>query len=136
MIYYDNIIWELDDSGQVLTEIKIHHLFVAVPLKNGNLLIGTGKERVVEMDRIGENIFWEITGDDLPVGFIEKPDLWLCAQHLKNGDTLISTHKGLPHVFEVTPDKEVVWFYSGEDFISMLGVQVLDEKLNMECPEK
>ena len=81
-------------------------------LENGNLLIfdnGTerGWSRVIELDPLTEEIVWEYTGDpreEFYSKFISG------AQRLPNGNTLIC--EGMDrHLFEVTPDCEVVWDY-------------------------
>ena len=86
-------------------------------LENGNLLIfdnGTerGWSRVIELDPLTEEIVWEYTGtpkSDLYAPFISG------ARRLPNGNTLICEGTEA-HLFEVTPDGEVVW-----DFVSPFG---------------
>ena len=81
-------------------------------LENGNLLIfdnGTerGWSRVIEVDPLTEEIIWKYTGDpreQFYSAYISG------AQRLPNGNTLIC--EGMDrHLFEVTPDGEVVWDY-------------------------
>jgi hypothetical protein len=79
-------------------------------LENGNILIfdnGTLRDysRVIEVNPLTEQIEWEYTADpkeDFLSRYISG------AQRLPNGNTLIC-EGGKPHLFEVTPDKEVVW---------------------------
>jgi len=79
-------------------------------LENGNILIfdnGTlrGYSRVIQLNPLTEEIEWEYTADpkeEFHSGFISG------AQRLPNGNTLIC-EGGKHHLFEVTPDKEVVW---------------------------
>jgi len=79
-------------------------------LENGNLLIfdnGTcrGHSRVIEFDPLEEQIEWEYSTaakEDFFSPYISG------AQRLPNGNTLIC-EGGKAHLFEVTPEKEVVW---------------------------
>ena len=92
-------------------------------LPNGNILIfdnGTlrGYSRVIELNPLTEQIEWEYTAalravpsataspadppEDFFSGYISG------AQRLPNGNTLIC-EGGKHHLFEVTPEKEVVW---------------------------
>lgn len=81
-------------------------------LPNGNLLIfdnGTlrGYSRVIELNPLTEKIEWEYTSDPKEKffsGYISG------AQRLPNGNTLICEGSKC-HLFEVTPEKEVVWDY-------------------------
>ena len=79
-------------------------------LPNGHLLIfdnGTlrGWSRVIEVDPLTEQIVWEYKADP-PKKFF-SPYI-SNAQRLPNGNTLIC-EGGKAHLFEVTPDGEVVW---------------------------
>ena len=81
-------------------------------LPNGNILIfdnGTlrGYSRVIELDPLTGEIEWEYTADPKET-FLSR--YISGAQRLPNGNTLICEGaKG--HLFEVTPEKEVVWDY-------------------------
>jgi len=79
-------------------------------LQNGNILIfdnGTlrGYSRVIEFNPLTETIAWEYTGTPQE-SFLSK--YISGAQRLPNGNTLIC-EGGKRHLFEVTPDKEIVW---------------------------
>ena len=82
-------------------------------LPNGNLLIfdnGTLRKysRVIELNPLTEEIEWEYTADPRESffsGYISG------AQRLPNGNTLIC-EGGKGHLFEVTPEKRVVWDYT------------------------
>ena len=83
-------------------------------LENGNILIfdnGTlrGYSRVIELNPLTEEIEWEYTSEPKKK-FLSK--YISGAQRLPNGNTLIC-EGGKAHLFEVTPEGEVVW-----DFIS------------------
>ncbi|WP_254810896.1 aryl-sulfate sulfotransferase [Natronosalvus amylolyticus] len=107
-------------SGEIVwawgpSELDGQHL--PYMLENGNLLIfdnGTerGWSRVIEVDPLTEEIVWEYRGspkEDFYAPFISG------AQRLPNGNTLICEGTKA-HLFEVTPDGEVVW-----DFVSPFG---------------
>lgn len=84
--------------------------FTAIRMKNGNTLVTlTHGNRVVELDAKG-NIVWEINNSL----FEEKPLVDPCgAQRLPNGNTVIASYgaqKGIK-MFEVDPDKNIVWTY-------------------------
>ncbi len=81
-------------------------------LENGNVLIfdnGTlrGYSRVIEVNPLTEEIEWEYAADpkeDFLSRYISG------AQRLPNGNTLICEGSKM-HLFEVTPEKRVVWGY-------------------------
>lgn len=79
-------------------------------LENGNLLIfdnGTlrGYSRVIEFNPLTEEIEWEYSATPKKK-FLSK--YISGAQRLPNGNTLIC-EGGKAHLFEVTPEKEIVW---------------------------
>lgn len=97
-----------DDGDQ-----KVWGNHCATPLANGNvLLFDNGSERpqfrrsrAVEVDPKTSKIVWEYETKHTSSFFSHRQG---GVQRLPNGNTLIcSTHGG--HVFEVTPEKEVVW---------------------------
>ena len=103
-----------------------------VRLENGNTLIscGAGKQ-VVEVDPTG-NTVWELKNGDIPGLELS----WMAGlQRLPNGNTVMTCwfpcndYKGTttPQVFEVTPEKRVVWSFSAPDLIGMANnIQLLD----------
>ena len=87
--------------------------FTAIRLANGNTVVGcTYGNRVVEFDAHGE-VVWELTNAD--VGGIIKDACGV--QRLPNGNTVVTSYgqrePGAVKLFEVTPDKELVWTYRG-----------------------
>ncbi len=105
-------------------------------LDNGNILLfDNGSERpegnrsaVLEIDPKTSQVVWQYTAKDSNSFYTYRQG---GAQRLPNGNTLvISTHHG--HLFEVTPDKKVVW-----DFVNpVAGGQVkclLDD--DVDCPQ-
>ena len=87
--------------------------FTAIRLKNGNTVIGcTNGNRVIEVNRKGK-IVWSVSNDDLGEKLIDDA----CGvQRLPNGNTMITSYHAKGNsvkLIEVTPDKKVVWRFSG-----------------------
>jgi|TARA_R110001606_G_scaffold229139_4_gene377124 hypothetical protein len=87
--------------------------FTAIRLDNGNTLVTlTHGNKVVEFDTNGK-VVWEISNADVK----ESPFVDPCgAQRLPNGNTVIASYgaqKGIK-LFEVSPDKSMVWSYDGQ----------------------
>jgi hypothetical protein len=87
--------------------------FTAIRLENGNTLVTlTHGNKVVEFDPQGK-VAWWVSNDDFPN---EKPFADPCgAQRLPNGNTVIASYgaTGPIKIFEVSPDKQMVWKYTG-----------------------
>ena len=86
--------------------------FTAIRLANGHTLVNlTHGNKTVELDAEGK-IVWKVSNAD----FASKPFSDPCgAQRLPNGNTVIASYaaqKGIK-VFELTPDKKIVWTYEG-----------------------
>jgi hypothetical protein len=116
---------EYDATGKVLNELKTdlaelggrpaeNWPFTAVRLTNGNTLVNlTHGNKTVEFDSNGK-VVWQVSNTDFPD---QKPFADPCGvQRLPNGNTVIASYgsKGGIRVFEVTPDKKLVWHYSGK----------------------
>lgn len=88
--------------------------FTAIRLANGNTLVNlTHGNKTVELDAKGE-VVWKISNEDFPN---ETPFDDPCGgQRLPNGNTVIcSYHSDRPiKIFEVTPEKKIVWTYTGK----------------------
>jgi hypothetical protein len=101
---------DMDDLGGRKAE---NWPFTAIRLENGNTLVNlTHGNKTVELDAKGA-VIWKISNDDFP----EKPFADPCGgQRLPNGNTVIASYgsKGPIKIFEVTPDKEIVWTYQGK----------------------
>ena len=87
--------------------------FTAIRLANGNTLVTlTHGNKVAEFDAAGK-VVWKISNDDFPD---LKPFVDPCGAHrLPNGNTVIGSYgatKGIK-VFEVSPEKKIVWQYEG-----------------------
>lgn len=139
----DATVREYDDKGKVVWSYMLdlnnqprtpHHdghgteVFGAIRLKNGNTLIAGGNNnRVIEVNQQGK-VVWSIERDELPGIRL----YWVTRlQELPNGNRIIgNTHAGPnnPQLFEVTPDKKVVWVF--QDFKNfgndLAAAQVLD----------
>jgi hypothetical protein len=99
--------------------------FTAIRLANGNTLVGlTHSNRVVEYDPAGK-VVWELTNDD--VGGIIKDACGV--QRLPNGNTVINSYAAKPgevRLFEVTPQKKVVWMYTSGDGPGIHDMCIID----------
>jgi hypothetical protein len=88
--------------------------FTAIRLSNGNTLVNlTNGNKTVEMDANGK-VVWKVGNEDFPT---EKPFADPCGgQRLPNGNTVIASYgsRGVIKVFEVTPEKKLVWTYAGK----------------------
>lgn len=87
--------------------------FTAIRLANGHTLVNlTHGNKTVELDMDGR-VCWQVSNADFPE---EKPFADPCgAQRLPNGNTVIASYgsRGAIKIFEVTPDKRMVWKYTG-----------------------
>lgn len=87
--------------------------FTAIRLENGHTVIGcTNGNRVIEVDGDGK-IVWSVDNEDLGENLIDDA----CGvQRLPNGNTVITSYHAQGDrvkLFEVTPDKKVVWRFAG-----------------------
>lgn len=86
--------------------------FTAIRLDNGNTVVClTHGNKVVEFGPAGK-VVWKVTQNDLA----RKPFDDACGgQRLPNGNTVITAYHAKEGVklFEVTPDKKIVWTYEG-----------------------
>ncbi|MBI5761638.1 MAG: hypothetical protein HZA46_24275 [Planctomycetales bacterium] len=116
---------EYSPTGEVVKEFKTdlpelggraakNWPFTAIRLANGHTLVNlTNGNKTVEMDATGK-VVWKVGNDDFPN---EKPFDDPCGgQRLPNGNTVIASyHSQRPiKIFEVTPDKKIVWTYTGK----------------------
>ncbi len=125
---------ELDFSGTLLRSLPFDgHPLETVKLPNNHLLITLwDKSRVIELDESMRTV-WEITENELPGHSLKLP---VGIQRLQNGNTLVGNYQGhlgrsfegdQAMVFEVTPDKKVVWkFADSLRFRTVCQIQVLD----------
>lgn len=123
---------EYDKAGNIVWEYLIHtRCFGAIRLKNGNTLIASGSGNSVVEVTPAKEVVWDITktvpGTDIEIGWTT------CLQELPNGNRVIGNcHAGdkNPQVFEITPEKEVVWEFDEWDLVGngLACWQVLDAK--------
>lgn len=123
---FDFAVFHYSAEGKVLGKLdttvagdpdhKIHTWpFTAIRHGDGHTLVCcTHGNRVVDFDADGK-IVWTLTNDDLPGKWLQDP----CgAQILPNGNFVITSYaagradKDAPKLFEVTPDKKIVWKYA------------------------
>jgi len=135
--------YEWDSTGKLIRTFP-SGFFVAVRLPDGNTLVSEGGgvdgRGVTEYDADG-NVVWALTSDDLKAAGL-RVGMVCGIQRLPNGNTIVSNVKHgkhflgapdgeMPKVFEVTPDKKVVWKVLAETVsMNMGGIQVLDVKGN------
>ena len=115
----DKVVREYKPDGSVAAEFKTPDEpkecwpFTAIRLADGRTLVDlTHGAMTVEFDAAGK-IVWQISNADLPSPLFADP----CgAQRLPNGNTIIASYgaaaAGKVKLFEVTPDKKVVWTWT------------------------
>lgn len=121
----DFAVKQYDKTGKVLKVIdttlegdkehKTHTWpFTAIRLANGNTLCGlTHSNRVAEFDADGKKV-WELTNEE--VGGIIKDACGV--QRLPNGNTIVNSYAAGANqikLFEVTPDKKIVWSFKSPE---------------------
>ncbi len=127
---------ELDGRGKVVREQKVpgdpHE---AIVLKNGNWFVTCGDaHQVMEIDPSGTTV-WSVKENDL----LGNPlRLMAGAQRLPNGNTLLCNYLGHGHigenpmVYEVTPDKKLVWSFADHvQFKTVNQIQILDTPVDV-----
>ena len=113
---YSHKLREYDFTGKVLREIDLRFVYYPVPLAGGNILAACWNEpeaQVVELDPQG-SVVWCVKASELP-GRMGVTHIAGVAR-LPNGNTLVSTSvkagkapNPRAMLFEITPDKEIVW---------------------------
>jgi len=122
---------ELDGDGHSLRRIPVPgdvHMCVLLP--DGHFLIACGEGHKVEELDSSLKVVWELNEHDLPGNPLR---LISGVQRLPNGDTVCCNYLGhghvgeQPDVFEVTPDKRVVWEFSDHEHFKVINqIQLLD----------
>jgi len=130
---------EYTPEGKVVRELKTdldslggrnvrNWPFTAIQLPEGKLLVTlTNGNKVVEFDA-EDKVVWHVSNDDFPD---LKPFVDPCgAQRLPNGNTVIASYgtQGAIKAFEVTPEKKIVWRYTGKHRIHELQVLTTNGK--------
>jgi hypothetical protein len=135
---------EFDMDGKEVWSVDAPSAWAAIRLHNGNTLIsGDGKSYTREVNMKGETV-WELTQKDVPFKLFNNQT----ANRLANGNTVICNWcagnnkteewAGTVQVFEVTPDKKVVWALSSWDKPDLgpcTYIQLLDEPGNPDNGE-
>ena len=99
--------------------------FTAIRLANGNTLVGlTHSNTVVEFDADGKRI-WELTNEQ--TGGIIRDACGV--QRMPNGNTIVNSYAAganQPKIFEVTPDKTIVWTYAPPEGGGIHHMHIID----------
>jgi len=124
------VVTEYAPDGRIVWEYEIGtRVYGAIRLKNGNTLIASGNGNSVVEVTPDKRIVWDITkkvpGTDITLGWMTM------LQELPNGNRLIGNchaGEGNPQIFEITPDKRVVWRFDEWDLVGngLACWQVLD----------
>lgn len=123
------VLAKLDTTVPGDQEHKIHTWpFTANRHGDGHTLVCcTHGNRVVDFDADGK-IVWTLTNDDLPGDWLQDP----CgSQVLPNGNLVITSYaagradRHAPKMFEITPDKKVVWKYVDGQQVGIHHFQVI-----------
>ncbi len=129
----DRVVREYGPNGNVVRTFAVQgNPYGGLRLPNGNTLIGCGDgHSIIEVDP-DDKIVWRIDENDLegnPLRFVAG------IQRLPNGNTVVCNWGGhghvgeQPQIFEVTPDKKVVWqVYDYKKFSTISNIHVLDIK--------
>lgn len=119
----------IDTTVEGDAEHQIHSWpFTAIRHGAGHTLVCcTHGNRVVDYDADG-TVVWQLTNEDLPGPWLQDP----CGgQLLSNGNVVITSYAGgrkdpaAPKMFEVTPDKQVVWTYRDGKKVGIHHFQIL-----------
>lgn len=132
VFHYDQdgkILGKLDTTVAGDSDHKIHTWpFTAIRHGDGRTLVCcTHGNRVIDFDRHG-TVVWTLTNDELPGDWLQDP----CgAQVMPNGNFVITSYAAgradptAPKLFEVTPDKKVVWTYTDDQKVGIHHFQVI-----------
>jgi outer membrane protein assembly factor BamB len=120
---YDSVVREYDPSGKVVWEYKIMGGGMsAVRLPNGNTLMASGGGYVVEVDKDLKEV-WRFDRKEIPAELQGKGGRGYGVQRLPNGNT-VAAFEGA--IYEITPDKKIVWHQKGDDIKMLMNFQILD----------
>lgn len=122
---------ELDGEGKSLRSISVPgDVHATVLLPDGHLLVACGEgHKVIELDAEAK-IVWSVEEREIPGHTLR---LVSGLQRLPNGDTVVCNYLGhghlgeQAHVFELTPDKRVVWENADHAHFKVINqIQLLD----------
>lgn len=127
----EHVVRELDAEGKVVRNLPTPgDPYLALRLPTGNLLIACGDgHKLIEVDA-GNRVVWQLDENELP----GMPLRFVAGlQRLPNGNTVVCNWGGHGHigeqplVFEITPDKQVVWKVADyQKLRAIAGIQLLD----------
>ncbi len=123
----DRVVREYTPEGKIVWEVKTPNMpFTAIRLPNGHTLIDcTLGNLAIEVDAEGKTV-WQVSNDDLE----GKPINDSCGgQRLANGNTVFTSHHATLNqvkLFEVTPDKKIVWKYTDDRKSGIHEFQILE----------
>lgn len=143
-LFAEKKVVEFDLDGKEVWSVDAPSAWSAIRLHNGNTLIsGDGQSYTREVNMKGETV-WQLTQADVPFKLYNNQT----ANRLANGNTVICNWcagnnkteewAGTVQVFEVTPDKKVVWALSSwenPDLGPSTYIQLLDELGNPDNGE-
>lgn len=134
---------EYDLEGKELWSVDASSAWSAIRLKNGNTLISGDSEGYTREVNIKGEVVWEFSRADAPFALSNTQT----ANRLANGNTVIcnwiagkkaNEWAGTVQVFEVSPDKKVVWALSSwnnPDLGPATYIQILGEPGNPDAGE-
>ena len=139
---YSHKLREYDFGGKVLKEYDLHFPYYPLPLPDGHILVGCWnfpEAQAIELDADGRTV-WCVKASELPkeLGVTHVAGV----ARLPGGNTLVATSckpGKAPNpralLFEITPDKEVVWQMLDPDGSSWLTLVKLltPEQLRAEA---
>ena len=134
----EGAIREVDAAGKILQRFADRGMPVtALRLGNGNTLINGGG-LITEYD-LEQNIVWQMTQEDLPGINLAIP---AGMQYLPNGNIVVCNWNAADteerigaHLFEITPDKRIVWQVSGNCLGQVASCQLLNADLTPRTDE-
>ena len=120
----DSVIREYDPSGKVVWEYKVPGgAMSALRLPNGNTLVASAGAYVVEVDKDLKEA-WRFDRKEIPVELQTKGGgRGYGVQRLPNGNTVVAFEGS---IYEITPEKKVVWHQKGDSIKMLMNFQVLD----------
>lgn len=112
------------DLGSLPAPLTPKLLHSVVPLDNGHLLVGTSYDGSFVMLDDNDRVIWSLSPQDLP----ELGIKYASGMHrLPNGNLICTAYNSPYPIFEVTPNKEIVWKLKADSaFGEPLNAQAVD----------
>ncbi len=148
---HNNLVRKYDQDGKTLRTIQVGTSATSVKeFENGHVIIACGKRgtagsngkeqsRIIEVDKTN-NIVWHLSANEIP----EINLISACGfQKLKNGNLVITNWTGhnydgdyLP-LFEITPNKQIVWKFTDTKVIpEPVGIDLFENKSVMKSKKQ